>query len=100
MQEIYEMLWEFFQGECDSREETEKLIRTIDFTEITINTDTLVLKVRRPGMLIGKKGERVEKLRDFLGLKISIEEEEKQLLADRIIPYYLYDYEPEWDGDY
>jgi len=107
MQETYDKLWEFFLQDSADRADAEKTVRHIDFTAIfweAVEEDSkkepaLVLKVRRPGLLIGAKAKRVEALQKFFDAPIRILEEESCILADRIVPCKYYD-DPDMWGDY
>lgn len=109
-QEIYAELWnclyEHFEEDYDK---TADRIRTMDFTKIELRRrnisdprPSLCLTLRRPGVLIGAKGETVDAVSKYfepMGLRIHIEEEKECALADNIIPwksYYDEDVEEVW----
>jgi hypothetical protein len=94
-EELFSKFWAFYfikHGRCypDACEE----IRNLDMTELDVVPymldERVHIKLRRPGILIGAKGDNINKLTEFLGMKIHIEEEPTATIADRLIP---------WDGE-
>lgn len=62
---------EFFD-DCDTFSTTHRMgVTHIDYN---IKTKTMLITLRRPGMLIGKAGEHINRLQERLGCKIEIEE--------------------------
>lgn len=62
-------------------------------TDISVTDDVVTIITRRPGLLIGSRGERVGQLEDFLNQKIKIVET-KGSAVDYLIPSPAY--EDDW----
>lgn len=95
---------EFFFKECNGdRDAAYRSMQDIDFQAIAYHSDFrgkyVEITIGRPGLLIGLKGERIEKLKDHLGMPVKIVEAHATLLQllNRGMPYTndedLYDYE-------
>ena len=83
---IYDELWNFFLAEkYGNKSLAAKLIRDIDFVAIYFEGTTLILKIRRPGLLIGLRGFRIDALKNHLQVNISTIEEKERSIADSII---------------
>ncbi len=75
-----------------SYHECHKEIDSLHITGLDIIDGKAVITLSRPGLLIGRKGEQIEKLAKHLGMPIYVKETENRVLD------YLYPYEPyEWD---
>lgn len=93
-QHLFDRFWEFYYNKHDENfDKAAEEIRRLDITELDIEDGRVTIKLRRPGILIGVKGNNITDLIDFLGTKVHIEEEPQASIADRIIPYY-------WDEDF
>ena len=69
-------------------------IRSLDITELDVLEDGRIhIKLRRPGILIGPKGNNVLALQEFLGAKLHIEEEPDDTISDEIISVGFDDYD-------
>lgn len=64
---------------------TEQFIRNIGIAEIMLIGNKLTLTVKRPGLLIGRRGMTFDKLKDHLGLEIHLIEVKEDIL-DYLIP--------------
>lgn len=64
---------------------TEQLIQKIGIAEIMLIGNKLTLTVKRPGLLIGRRGVTIDKLQDHLGLEIRLVEVKEDIL-DYLIP--------------
>lgn len=99
-QELYDKFWMFYYEKHDGdHDKAEEEIRKLDLTELHVTNfisededePRVFIKLRRPGILIGPKGNNVLGLQEFLGMKLHIEEETKSTIADELIPW-------KWDG--
>ena len=61
------------------------LITRIQFTNIQVFNDLVILTVRRPGLLIGKRGENIETITRVIDKPIKIAEDCNEYFDDAII---------------
>lgn len=110
-QELFDQFWGYYYGKHygldtdprDAHDAAATEIRNLDLTELRYAERSLngfddyrvIIKLRRPGILIGPKGNNIVALQDYLklannneNLKVYIEEEPTATLADRIIPWF------------
>lgn len=93
-QDLFDKFWLFYYNKHNQNyDKAAEEIRRLDITELDIEDGRVTIKLRRPGILIGMKGNNITDLIDFLGTKVHIEEEPTATIADQIIPYY-------WDEDF
>lgn len=59
-----------------------------------LNDNRVLLEVSRPGILIGKRGENIEKLQEFLGHKLYIKETVEHIMDHM----YVYPVEDDYDA--
>lgn len=98
IQEIASLIGQFFLRENKhDYEATAKFITELRINRLELVDGKLLIETSRPGLLIGRYGETIEKLEAFLGMKIHIEETMQHLL-DFLIPYPPYD--DDYDHDY
>lgn len=71
-------------------EKTADEIMRLCITDVSVAEDVVTVTTKRPGLLIGMRGERVGQLEDFLNQKIKIVETEGSAV-DYLIP------EPPWE---
>lgn len=85
--ELLDKIGHFFLKEKEDYQETERFLRLMEITQIErVSSHKIVILLRRPGMLIGKKGQRLEALEKHLNLKIQIVEDTNPSLYDFLIP--------------
>lgn len=65
-------------------------ITTLQFTDVSVDDEVVVITTKRPGLLIGKRGENVDKLQNYLGRKIRIIETAPNAV-DFVVPYPEYE---------
>lgn len=75
-------------------EATEQEINKLRITKVDVTDNKVIIITERPGLLIGKRGENIDKLTDALGMEIHIIEEFDPLSA-YLIPYDYDKYENE-----
>jgi len=68
--------------------ETCKAIRLLGITSVSIKKGEVVITLSRPGLLIGKRGLRIQALQETLKRKVVVKEE---LVTDCLIPYWYVD---------
>ena len=84
--ELAEQIGLFYLSKCEGNyDKAREEIERSGITNILPIKDIAVIWTRRPGILIGKRGENIEKLESFIHYKIHIIEEES--ILDYIIPY-------------
>ena len=54
----------------NDQEAAQEEIRRIGFLRLDLFEDLIVMEVRRPGILIGRRGERCQQIQDFLQARI------------------------------
>ena len=54
----------------NDQEAAQEEIRRIGFLRLDLFDDLIVMEVRRPGILIGRRGERCQQIQDFLQARI------------------------------
>lgn len=54
----------------NDQEAAQEEIRRIGFLRLDLFDDLIVMEVRRPGLLIGPRGERCQQIQDFLQARI------------------------------
>jgi predicted RNA-binding protein Jag len=77
-----------FNGDYDAA--TEHIIK-IRINRISVEHKTVEIETSRPGFLIGRRGETIEKLEKYLGKKVILKET-KQHLLDFLIPVNVDEY--------
>jgi len=77
----------FLQQNQHDYVQTEQQIRNMGITNVSLLSDTVIIILRRPGLIIGKKGKIVEGLADFLSSKIQIIEDTIHDINDRTVPF-------------
>lgn len=75
----------FLQKNNNDYERTADEITNLHITKLEDDGDKIRITLGRPGMLIGKRGEQVDKLISYLGRKLHIIEDPDGLV-DHIIP--------------
>jgi len=101
--EVASNIGQFFlqKNNCDY-EKTAEEINKIGFTKVAVVDNKVCVVVKRPGMLIGRRGEIVNSLEKWLSVKLKIEETEPSE-TDFLIPSPAYqdNYEqnliPSWE---
>lgn len=95
---LHDQIGQFFlkKNEGDHVKANDEILR-LQIVRIEVITSALVLiETSRPGLLIGRRGETVEQLKEFLGKSIHIKEC-KENIVDFMFVYdefdYNYDYE-------
>lgn len=73
--------------------ETERFLRSMQISQVKLEGEKVIISLRRPGLLIGKKGTTVERLSKHLGMDIHIEEDSEEYLYDYLIPQ-------DWSGEF
>lgn len=106
-QELWDQFWGYYYGKHytlghhprEAHEDAADEIRKLDLTRLDIEDGRVIIRLRRPGLLIGPKGDNIVALQDYLklanndeNLKVHIEEETEATIADQLIPWY---YDPE-----
>lgn len=94
-QKIISGIGQFFLNKNDQDfKKTEQQLLAMHITDIYPLTNRVIIVLRRPGLIIGKRGQTVEELKNFLGLsEIIIIEDAKPHINDFLIPY---DYNDEY----
>jgi ribosomal protein S3 len=87
------MIGEFYliKNRGDYKKTSEE-IATIQITGVDYNCRVLRIVTGRPGLIIGRRGENIDKLKEYV-LKQIGEIFELKIIEDKVIPY-LYPYEP------
>lgn len=75
----------FLQENCGDYHKTEDDIRKLRILDVTVDGDVVYIYLCRVGLLIGRKGERITKLTEFLGKKIHMIEDND--INDMIVPW-------------
>lgn len=89
--QIAEQIGEFFLLENNKDyEKTANFLTRLNISRIDVLCSEVMIHLSRPGLLIGRRGENVEKLEKFLDKKIRIIEDEDCLL-NHLIPYNMDD---------
>lgn len=92
-QRIYSGIWEYYY-ELHHRDydKASKAIRDLQITDLKCGNDYILMELRRPGLLISKRGENYEDLKTHLQLKqFHVFETKGHLIEDLIIPMYLHE---------
>ena len=105
-QELFDQVWAYYYGKHfrvgadphDVHIAAADEIRSLDLTDLRVlKNGRVFIKLRRPGILIGAKGDNIVNLQKYLQitndddeLKVHIEEETTATIADRLIPWEYY----------
>jgi len=93
-QELFDKFWQFYyEKHAENHSAASEDIVNLNITELDIIGDVAIIKLRRPGLIIGPKGDNICALRDFLGIELRVEEEPTASIADQIIPWCFDDFE-------
>lgn len=103
-QELFDQFWGYYYGKHyvagedyrkaqeDAHSAAAEEIHNLDITALDIEDERVTITLRRPGLLIGLRGNNIIALQEYLklaenneNLKVHIEEERTASLADRII---------------
>lgn len=84
--DIVSLIGEFYLRKNDNDYvKTSVEIKQLKITEIKLDDKSVLITLKRPGLLIGKRGENIDKLEKFLSMKVKIFETENSEL-DYLIP--------------
>jgi len=92
--EVAEKIGEFYLTKNNNDyQKTAEEIRSLRVTEIIAINDFVVIKVGRPGLLIGKRGQNIDALQAATGKKFYIIEVEDNDIESHLIPQSLEEFE-------
>lgn len=67
---------------------TEQFLLSLKITSVElISRDKISIKLRRPGLLIGPKGQTIDGLSKFLNMEIKIIEDTDPNIYDHLVPH-------------
>jgi len=94
-QELYCKFWDFYYHKFDNDfDKAAEAIRKLDLTEMHVFSAHMekfvYIRLRRPGRLIGLRGNNIQELQQHLNMKLCVVEEKTAVLSDNIIPYREY----------
>lgn len=86
--EIVEKIGEFFlELNGKNYEKTERILRNMEITRVDLlSKSKIMILLRRPGLLIGPKGQTIDGLSKHLKMEIQIVEDTQTNLYDYLIP--------------
>jgi hypothetical protein len=82
----------FLKRNNNDYQETEKYLFSMRITGILVFPDEIIVTLRRPGLLIGKRGELITALREYMGKEIRIVEDVSPDIYLHLVPMYYSDY--------
>jgi len=89
----------YLEKNNNNYEATEQEINKLRITKVDVTDNKVIIITERPGLLIGKRGENIDKLTEALGMNVHIIEEFDPLSA-YLIPYDYSEYERELEDRY